>query len=80
MNINWTELLGTSQFSVALSIIMLWLAIFPISLFTGRLFSLVWDDYVDLRGYIRKLRLPQKDRTELFQIITEIKRDLSSSR
>ena len=80
VNINWTESLGTSQFNVALSIIMLWLAIFPISLFTGRLFSLVWDDYVDLRGYIRKLRFPKKDRTELFKIITEIKRDLSSSR
>ena len=78
--IRWTEAFGTSEFGVALSICMLWLAMFPISLFTGRLFSLVWDDYVDLRGYIRKIKLPKADRNELFQIIAEIKQDLSSSK
>tara|TARA_B100001287_G_scaffold274044_1_gene278610 strand:- start:3721 stop:4770 length:1050 start_codon:yes stop_codon:yes gene_type:complete len=80
LDIRWTEAFGTSELSVALSICMLWLAMFPISLITGRLFSLVWDDYVDLRGYIRKIRLPKADRNELFQIIAEIKQDLSSSK
>ena len=80
LDIRWTEAFGTSEFSFAASIFMLWLAMFPISLFTGRLFSLVWDDYVDLRGYIRKIKLPKTDRIELFQIITEIKQDLSSSK
>ena len=80
LDIRWTEAFGTSEFSVALSICMLWLAMFPISLITGRLFSLVWDDYVDLRGYIRKIKLPKADRKELFQIIAEIKQDLSSSK
>ena len=56
---------------------MLWLAMFPLSLFTGRLFSVVWDDYVDLRGYIRKLRMPNKDKEELFKIIIQLKQDLS---
>ena len=57
---------------------MMWLAMFPLSLVTGRLFSLVWDDYVDLRGYIRKSRMTTEDKNELFQIITELKHDLSS--
>ena len=80
VNISWIEAFGTSQFSIGLSIFMLWLAVFPLSLFTGRLFSLVWDDYVDFRGYIRKLKLPKQESNELFQIITEIKQDLSSSK
>ncbi len=50
---------------------------FPLSLFTGRLFSVVWDDYVDLRGYIRKLRMPNQDKEELFKIIIQLKQDLS---
>jgi hypothetical protein len=80
LDIRWTEAFGTSRFSVVVSICMLWFAMFPISLFTGRLFSLVWDDYVDLRGYIRKIKLSKTDRNELFEIITEIKLDLSSSK
>ena len=78
IGVNWTELFGLSQFSTIFSVFMLWLAMFPLSLFTGRLFSVVWDDYVDLRGYIRKLRMPNKDKEELFQIIIQLKQDLSS--
>ena len=80
LDIRWTETFGASDISIAVSICMLWFAMFPISLFTGRLFSLVWDDYVDFRGYVRKLKLPKTDRNELFQIIGEIKQDLSSSK
>ena len=77
IGVNWTELFGHSQFSTIFSVFMLWLAMFPLSLFTGRLFSVVWDDYVDLRGYIRKLRMPNQDKEELFKIITQLKQDLS---
>ena len=77
IGVNWPELFGPSQFSTIFSVFMLWLAMFPLSLFTGRLFSVVWDDYVDLRGYIRKLRMPNKDKEELFKIIIQLKQDLS---
>ena len=77
IGVNWTELFGPSQFSTIFSVFLLWLAMFPLSLFTGRLFSVVWDDYVDLRGYIRKLRMPNKDKEELFKIIIQLKQDLS---
>ena len=77
IGVNWTELFGHSQFSTIFSVFMLWLAMFPLSLFTGRLFSVVWDDYVDLRGYIRKLRMPNQDKEELFKIIIQLKQDLS---
>ena len=78
IGINWTDCFGSSQFSTIFSVFMMWLAMFPLSLVTGRLFSLVWDDYVDLRGYIRKSRMTTEDKNELFQIITELKHDLSS--
>ena len=80
IHINWIEAFGMSQFSMGLSIIMLWLAMFPVSLFTGQLFSLVWDDYVDLRGYLRKLKMSTQTRNELFQIITEMKQELLNAK
>ena len=80
IHINWIEAFGMSQFSMGLSIFMLWLAMFPVSLFTGQLFSLVWDDYVDLRGYLRKLKMSTQTRNELFQIITEMKQELLNAK
>ena len=80
IHINWIEAFGMSQFSMGLSIFMLWLAMFPVSLFTGQLFSLVWDDYVDLRGYLRKLKMSPQTKNELFQIITEMKQEIFNAK
>jgi len=80
IQINWIEAFGMSQFSMGMSIFMVWLAMFPVSLFTGQLFSLVWDDYVDLRGYLRKLKMSTQTKNELFQIITEMKQELLNAK
>ena len=80
IHINWIEAFGMSQFSMGMSIFMVWLAMFPVSLFTGQLFSLVWDDYVDLRGYLRKLKMSTQTQNELFQIITEMKHELLNAK
>ena len=76
---DWTEYFGTAAENIALAVVMMWLLMFPVSLFTGRLFSLVWDDYVDFRGFLRKSRMSSKDKEELFSIVAEIKQDLPSS-
>jgi hypothetical protein len=75
---DWTEYFGTAVENIALAVVMMWLLMFPVSLFTGRLFSLVWDDYVDFRGFLRKSRMSNKDKEELFSIVAEIKQDLPS--
>ena len=76
---DWTEYFGTATGNIILAVVVMWLLMFPISLFTGQLFSLVWDDYVDFRGFLRKSRMPNNDKEELFSTIAEIKQDLSSS-
>ena len=75
----WTESIGTSTTEILLACGLMWLLMFPISLFTGRLFSLVWDDYVDLRGYYRKQKVSNSDKQELFELIAELQQDLSGS-
>jgi hypothetical protein len=76
---DWTESIGTSTTEILLACGLMWLLMFPISLFTGRLFSLVWDDYVDLRGYYRKQKVSSSDKQELFELIAELQQDLSGS-
>ena len=78
IGIEWFESFGSSSYNVALAIIMTWLLMFPLSLLSGKLFSLVWDDFVDLRGLYRKQRMSASDKEELFKIIDELKQDLSS--
>ena len=78
IGIEWFESFGSSSYSVALAIIMTWLLMFPLSLLSGKLFSLVWDDFVDLRGLYRKQRMSASDKEELFKLIGELKQDLSS--
>ena len=78
IGIEWFESFGSSFYSVTLAIIMTWLLMFPLSLLSGKLFSLVWDDFVDLRGLYRKQRMSASDKEELFKIIGELKQDLSS--
>jgi hypothetical protein len=51
---------------------------FPISLLTGRLFSLVWDDYVDLRGSFRRVTFSKSDKQELASLLDNIKRELAN--
>ena len=51
IGIEWFESFGSSSYSVALAIIMTWLLMFPLSLLSGKLFSLVWDDFVDFRAF-----------------------------
>ena len=75
----WTESIGTSTTEILVACGLMWLLMFPISLFTGRLFSLVWDDYVDLRGYYRKQKVSNSDKQELFELIAELQQDLSGS-
>ena len=74
---DWTQSFGNSSLEIGFAIFMMWLLMFPISLLTGRLFSLVWDDYVDARGFYRKLTMSSNDKEELFKHLAEIKRDLS---
>jgi hypothetical protein len=50
---------------------------FPISLLNGRLFSLVWDDYVDLRGSYRRARFSKSDQQKLAAALGKIKRELA---
>ena len=76
---DWTKSIGTSTTEILLACGLMWLLMFPISLFTGRLFSLVWDDYVDLRGYYRKQKVSSSDKQELFELIAELQQDLSGS-
>lgn len=77
-SIEWTTSLGASSLSTAMAVIMMWLLMFPLSLLSGRMFSLVWDDFVDLRGFYRKQRMPKSDHRELFNLIAELKQELSS--
>ena len=75
----WTESFGTSATELMLACFMMWLLMFPLSLVTGRIFSLVWDDFTDLRGYFRKQKISKKEKQKLFDLIAELKQDLSGS-
>ena len=75
---DWTHAFGGTSASLFAALFAMWLLMFLISYFTGHLFSIVWDDYVDFRGYLRKLKLPKIDKQELFNLIEEIKQDLQS--
>ena len=75
----WTESFGTSATELMLACVMMWLLMFPLSLVTGRIFSLVWDDFTDLRGYFRKQKISKKEKQKLFDLIAELKQDLSGS-
>ena len=74
----WFESFGNSPYNVAFAVIMTWFLMFPLSLFSGKLFSLVWDDIVDLRGFYRKQRMTNHDKKELFKLIAELKQELSN--
>ena len=74
---DWTTVLGQGSIAVWATIVIAWLLMFPISLLTGRLFSLVWDDYVDLRGSFRRATFSKSDRQELAAALGEIKRELT---
>ena len=76
---DWTESFGTSTTELMLACSMMWLLMFPLSVLTGRIFSLVWDDFTDLRGYSRKQKIPKKEKQKLFELIAELKQDLSGS-
>jgi len=77
--VEWTELLGGTSFSLLLAMLLVWLLLFPIFLFTGYLASIVWDDYVDTRGFFRKMKMPKKDKQELNSLLTKLKTELSKS-
>jgi len=77
--VEWTELLGGTSFSLLLAMLLAWLLLFPIFLFTGYLASIVWDDYVDARGFFRKMKMPKKDKQELNSLLTKLKTELSKS-
>ena len=79
IHVDWTIMLGDNSFSRIISCLLIWLAIFPLTLFTGQLFSLVWDDYVSLRGVYRRLRIPPDDRREVIDLITQIKQEMTES-
>ena len=73
---DWTIMLGDTYFYTAIACVLLWFAIFPLSLLTGRLFSFAWDDYVSFRGVIRRLRITKNDRQKLTNLILEIKQEM----
>jgi hypothetical protein len=75
---DWTTCLGQGSIATWSSIGILWLLMFPISLLTGRLFSLVWDDYVDLRGSYRRATFSKSDKQELISLLGEIKLELAN--
>ena len=60
------------------TILITWLYMFPISLLTGRLFSVVWDDYVDFRGSFRRATFSKSDKQELASLLDNIKRELAN--
>ena len=74
---DWTTALGQGNIAVWSAIGILWLLMFPVSLLTGRLFSLVWDDYVDLRGSYRRARFSNSDKQELVSLLGKIKVELA---
>lgn len=74
---DWTTVLGQGSAAVWSAIVMLWLLMFPVSLLTGRLFSLVWDDYVDLRGFYRRVTFSKSDKQELASLLGDIKVELA---
>ena len=69
--------IGQESIAVWSAVGILWLLIFPVSLLTGRLFSLVWDDYVDLRGSYRRARFSNSDKQELASLLGKIKVELA---
>ena len=74
---DWTTVLGQGSAAVWSAIVMLWLLMFPVSLLTGRLFSLVWDDYVDIRGFYRRVTFSKSDKQELASLLGDIKVELA---
>ncbi|MDB4656880.1 hypothetical protein OAE50_01295, partial [Candidatus Poseidoniaceae archaeon] len=74
---DWTTVLGQGSIAVGSAIVILWLLMFPASLLTGRLFSLVWDDYVDLRGSYRRTIISNSDKQELASLLDKIKVELA---
>jgi hypothetical protein len=77
LGFDWTTSIGEGAAGVWLAIGILWLLMFPISLLNGRLFSLVWDDYVDLRGSYRRARFSKSDQQKLAAALGKIKRELA---
>ena len=75
---DWTTVLGQGSMAIWSTIVIAWLLMFPISLLTGRLFSLVWDDYVDLRGSFRRVTFSKSDKQELASLLDNIKRELAN--
>jgi hypothetical protein len=75
---DWTTVFGQGSIAIWFTIVITWLLMFPISLLTGRLFSLVWDDYVDLRGSFRRATFSKSDKQELASLLDNIKRELAN--
>jgi len=78
LGFDWTTSIGEGSAAVWSVIVIAWLLMFPISLLTGRLFSLVWDDYVDLRGSYRRATFSKSDKQELISLLGEIKLELAN--
>jgi 1-acyl-sn-glycerol-3-phosphate acyltransferase len=74
---DWTTAIGQGSIAVWSAVGIMWLLMFPVSLLTGRLFSLVWDDYVDLRGSYRRARFSNSDKQELASLLGKIKVELA---
>ena len=49
----------------------------PLFLFIGNLSSLVWDDYVALRGFTRKFTMAKDDKERLYSLLLETNQQLA---
>ena len=73
----WPYILGESTYMVVFACIILWILMMPLFLFIGNLSSLVWDDYVALRGFTRKLTMSKDDKEKLQSFLSKTNQQLA---
>ena len=62
---------------IVFACVIFWILMMPLFLFIGNLSSLVWDDYVALRGFTRKFTMPKDDKEKLQSLLSITKQQLA---
>ena len=73
----WPYLLGESTYMVVFACVIFWILMMPLFLFIGNLSSLVWDDYVALRGFTRKFTMAKDDKERLYSLLLKTNQQLA---
>ena len=73
----WPYIWGESTYMVVFACVILWILMMPLFLFIGNLSSLVWDDYVALRGFTRKLTMSKDDKEKLQSFLSKTNQQLA---